>query len=156
MIKDPSEKYRPFNPIVLDDRTWPSKTITNAPIWCSSDLRDGNQALIEPMNVERKIRMFDLLVQCGFKEIEVAFPAASQTDFDFVRFLIENQRIPDDVTIQVLTQAREDLIVRTFDSLKDAPRAIVHFYNATSPIFRQVVLGRPSTSKQTSLWKTLA
>ena len=139
MIKHPSQKYRSFDPIDLHDRTWPSKVITKAPIWCSSDLRDGNQALIEPMNVERKIRMFELLVACGFKEIEVAFPAASQTDFDFVRHLIENQCIPEDVTIQVLTQARGDLIERTFESLKDAPRAIVHFYNATSPVFRDVV-----------------
>jgi 2-isopropylmalate synthase len=139
MLKDPSKKYRPFPPVSLDDRSWPSKTITRPPIWCSSDLRDGNQALIEPMNGERKRRMFDLLVQIGVKEIEVSFPAASQTDFDFVRSLIEGNAIPDDVTIQVLTQAREDLIRRTFDSLRGAKRAIVHLYNATSPLFRRVV-----------------
>ncbi len=139
MLKDPSKKYRPFPPVALPDRTWPNKTITKAPVWCSSDLRDGNQALIEPMNGERKRRMFDLLVQIGFKEIEVAFPSASQTDFDFVRHLIESDAIPDDVTIQVLTQAREDLIRRTFESLRGAKRAIVHVYNATSPVFRRVV-----------------
>ncbi len=139
MLKDPSSKYRPFAPVDLADRTWPSRTITKAPVWCSSDLRDGNQALIEPMNGERKRRMFDLLVQVGFKEIEVSFPSASQTDFDFVRSLIESNAIPDDVTIQVLTQAREDLIRRTFESLRGARRAIVHLYNATSPLFRRVV-----------------
>src|SRR5690606_19635218 len=139
MLKNPSVKYRPFPPVDLPDRTWPSKTITKAPVWCSSDLRDGNQALIEPMDGERKRRMFDLLVQIGFKEIEVAFPSASQTDFDFVRSLIESDAIPDDVTIQVLTQAREDLIRRTFESLRGAKRAIVHLYNATSPLFRRVV-----------------
>src|SRR5690606_38853210 len=139
MLKDPSKKYRPFPPVALPDRTWPNKTITKAPVWCSSDLRDGNQALIEPMNGERKRRMFDLLVQIGFKEIEVAFPSASQTDFDFVRHLIESDAIPDDVTIQVLTQAREDLIRRTFESLRGAKRAIVHLYNATSPVVRRVL-----------------
>jgi 2-isopropylmalate synthase len=139
MLKNPSAKYSPFPPVDLADRTWPSKTITKAPVWCSSDLRDGNQALIEPMNGERKRRMFDLLVQIGFKEIEVSFPSASQTDFDFVRSLIESNAIPDDVTIQVLTQARDDLIRRTFDSLRGAKRAIVHLYNATSPLFRRVV-----------------
>ncbi|HEY9379694.1 MAG TPA: 2-isopropylmalate synthase [Burkholderiales bacterium] len=139
MLKNPSAKYSLFPPVDLADRTWPSKTITKAPVWCSSDLRDGNQALIEPMNGERKRRMFDLLVQIGFKEIEVSFPSASQTDFDFVRSLIESNAIPDDVTIQVLTQARDDLIRRTFDSLRGAKRAIVHLYNATSPLFRRVV-----------------
>jgi 2-isopropylmalate synthase len=139
MLQDPSRKYRPFAPIDLPDRRWPSQVITRPPIWASSDLRDGNQALIEPMDMRRKRVMFDLLVKAGFKEIEVAFPSASQTEFDFVRDLIENGRIPADVTIQVLTQAREDLIRRTFDSLKGAPRAIVHFYNATAPTFRRVV-----------------
>ena len=139
MIKNPSDKYKPFPSVQLEDRTWPSQVITKAPIWCSSDLRDGNQALIEPMDAEKKTRMFDILVESGFKEIEVAFPSASQTDFDFVRGLIESDRIPDDVTIQVLTQAREDLIRRTFESLKGAKKAIVHVYNATSPIFRDVV-----------------
>ncbi|HKO87138.1 MAG TPA: 2-isopropylmalate synthase, partial [Burkholderiales bacterium] len=145
MLKDPSKKYRPFPPVGLDDRTWPSKSLTRPPIWCSSDLRDGNQALIEPMNGERKRRMFDLLVQVGFKEIEVSFPSASQTDFDFVRSLIEENAIPDDVTIQVLTQAREDLIRRTFESLRGAKRAIVHLYNATSPLFRRVVFNTDRT-----------
>jgi 2-isopropylmalate synthase len=113
----PSQKYRPFRPIDLPDRTWPSRTITHAPIWLSTDLRDGNQALIEPMDASRKLRMFLQLVDIGFKEIEVAFPSASQTDFDFVRQLIEEDLIPDDVTIQVLTQSRDELIRRTFESL---------------------------------------
>ena len=139
MRVDPTVKYRPFQPINLPDRQWPGRTITKAPIWCSVDLRDGNQALIEPMNAERKRRMFDALVRIGFKEIEVAFPSASQTDFDFVRELIESGAIPDDVTIQVLTQAREDLIRRTFESVRGAKRAIMHVYNATSPVFRQTV-----------------
>ncbi|HYL18476.1 MAG TPA: 2-isopropylmalate synthase [Burkholderiales bacterium] len=142
MLQDPSTKYRPFPPVQLADRTWPSKTITRVPVWCSSDLRNGNQALIEPMNGARKRRMFDTLVKAGFKEIEVAFPSASQTDFDFVRHLIETNAIPDDVTIQVLTQAREDLIRRTLDSLAGAKRAIVHVYNATSPVFRRVVFAQ--------------
>lgn len=139
MLNNPATKYRQFAQINLPNRTWPGKTITHPPIWLSTDLRDGNQALIEPMNVERKLRLFQMLVDIGFKEIEVAFPAASQTDFDFVRYLIEHQLIPDDVTIQVLTQARESLIRRTFASLQGAKRAIVHLYNATSPVFRQTV-----------------
>jgi 2-isopropylmalate synthase len=142
MIARPETKYRPSPPVPLHDRTWPGNLITRAPIWCSSDLRDGNQALIEPMDRSRKRRMFDLLVGIGFKEIEVAFPSASQTDFDFVRSLIDDGRIPDDVTIQVLTPAREDLIARTFESLRGARRAILHFYNATSPLFRRVVFRR--------------
>src|SRR4051812_34792429 len=142
MISHPEKKYRPTPPVSLPDRTWPNQTITRAPLWCSSDLRDGNQALIEPMDRARKRRMFDRLVQIGFKEIEVAFPSASQTDFDFVRCLIEDRLIPDDVVIQVLTPAREDLIARTFDSLRGAARAKVHFYNATSPLFRRVVFRR--------------
>ena len=142
MLTDPSKKYRAFAPISLADRTWPSRIITQVPVWCSSDLRDGNQALIEPMNRERKRRMFDTLVRIGFKEIEVAFPSASQTDFDFVRHLIETNAAPDDVTIQVLTQAREDLILRSFDSLRGAKRAIMHVYNATSPVFRRVVFAQ--------------
>ena len=141
MLKHPATKYRPFTPIHLPDRVWPAQTITHPPIWLSTDLRDGNQALIEPMTVERKLRLFQRLVKIGFKEIEVAFPSASQTEFDFVRRLIENQLIPDDVTIQVLTQAREDLIGRTFAALQGAKRAIVHLYNATSPVFRQTVFG---------------
>jgi len=142
MLKDPSSKYRAFTPVQLRDRTWPSRTIVAPPIWCSSDLRDGNQALIEPMNGDRKRRMFDTLVAIGCKEIEVAFPSASQTDFDFVRDLIQSDAIPDDVTIQVLTQAREDLIRRTFDSLRGAKRAIMHVYNATSPSFRRIVFAQ--------------
>lgn len=134
-------KYRAFPPIALPDRTWPGKTITKAPVWCSVDLRDGNQALIEPMGPERKMRMFETLVQLGFKEIEVGFPAASDTDFAFVRQIIEEKLIPDDVTIQVLTQAREELITRTFEALKGARRAIVHLYNSTSTLQRRVVFG---------------
>ena len=139
MNPDPEKKYRPTPLVSLPDRTWPNRAITRAPLWCSSDLRDGNQALIEPMDRARKRRMFDLLVAIGFKEIEVAFPSASQTDFDFVRSLIEEQLIPDDVRIQVLAPAREDLIARSFESLRGAPRATLHFYNATSPLFRRVV-----------------
>jgi 2-isopropylmalate synthase len=142
MISHPDQKYRPIPPVALPDRTWPDNVITKPPIWCSSDLRDGNQSLIEPMDRRRKRRMFDLLVQIGFKEIEVAFPSASQTDFDFVRTLIEEELIPDDVIIQVLTPAREDLIARTFESVRGARRAIIHFYNATSPLFRRVVFRR--------------
>ena len=134
-------RYRPFAPVALPDRRWPSRTIERAPRWCSVDLRDGNQALVEPMGPERKRRMFELLVRLGFKEIEVGFPSASQPDFDFVRELVEQGRIPADVTIQVLTQAREDLIDRTFAAIAGAPRAIVHVYNATSPLFRRVVFG---------------
>ena len=141
MLKDPADKYRPFAPIALRDRTWPDQAIAAPPLWCSVDLRDGNQALIEPMNVERKRRMFDLLVRTGFKQIEVGFPAASQMDFDFVRELIERNSIPDDVTIQVLTQARAELIERTFESLRGARRAIVHVYNSTSTVQRRVVFG---------------
>ena len=139
MLKDPAEKYRPFAAIGLHDRTWPNKVISAPPLWCSVDLRDGNQALIEPMNAERKRRMFDMLVRTGFKQIEVGFPAASQTDFDFVRELIEKNLIPEDVTIQVLTQARAELIRRTFEALRGVPRAIVHLYNSTSTVQRRVV-----------------
>lgn len=135
----PGEKYKAFEPINLPDRQWPSKVIDKAPIWCSVDLRDGNQALIEPMGHERKLRMFRHLVELGFKEIEVGFPSASQTDFDFVRFLIEEGEIPDDVKIQVLTQSREELIRRTFESIKGAKQAIVHLYNSTSTLQRRVV-----------------
>ncbi|MCB1824241.1 MAG: 2-isopropylmalate synthase, partial [Candidatus Competibacteraceae bacterium] len=141
MNVDATRKYRPFPPIQLPDRRWPSRTLAQAPTWCSSDLRDGNQALIEPMDRDRKLRFFELLVRMGFKQIEVAFPSASRTDFDFVRDLIEGGRIPDDVAIQVLTQSREELIRRTFDSLRGAKRAIPHLYNATAPIFREVVFG---------------
>src|ERR1700693_183345 len=135
----PHHRYRPFAPIDIADRTWPSRTIDRAPRWCSVDLRDGNQALIEPMGAQRKRRMFDLLVKMGFKEIEVGFPSASQTDYDFLRELIEGDKIPQDVRISVLTQAREDLIERTVQSLAGAQRATVHMYNATAPTFRKVV-----------------
>lgn len=138
----PIHKYRPYHEIIavdLPDRTWPSKRITEAPRWCAVDLRDGNQALIDPMSPERKRIMFDLLVKMGYKEIEVGFPSASQTDFDFVRQLIEQEAIPDDVTIQVLTQARDHLITRTYESLIGAKRAIVHLYNSTSILQRDVV-----------------
>ncbi|SOE56847.1 2-isopropylmalate synthase [Burkholderia sp. OK233] len=141
MLKNPATKYHSFKPINVTDRQWPSRVITRAPIWMSTDLRDGNQALFEPMNAQRKMRMFKTLVQIGFKEIEVAFPSASQTDFNFVRELIEGGHIPDDVTIEVLTQARDDLIERTFESLRGVPRAIVHLYNATAPEFRRIVFG---------------
>ncbi len=138
----PIHKYRPFHEqitVSLPDRTWPDRRITTAPRWCAVDLRDGNQALIEPMNAERKLRMFQLLVAMGFKEIEVGFPSASQTDFDFVRLLIEENLIPDDVVIQVLTQAREHLIARTFEAIAGAKQAIVHLYNSTSVVQREVV-----------------
>ncbi|HZB93587.1 MAG TPA: 2-isopropylmalate synthase [Stellaceae bacterium] len=141
MTRMPIEKYRPFAPIHLPDRQWPSRVIERAPIWCSVDLRDGNQALVEPMGAERKRRMFDLLVKLGFKEIEVGFPAASQTDFDFVRQLVEEKLIPGDVTIQVLTQARPELIERSFAAIRGARRAIVHLYNSTSTLQRRVVFG---------------
>ena len=138
----PTHKYLPFHEqikVELSNRTWPSKTITEAPRWCAVDLRDGNQALIDPMSPERKLKMFQLLVKMGYKEIEVGFPSASQTDFDFVRLLIEQNHIPEDVTIQVLTQARDSLIERTYESLRGAKRAIVHFYNSTSVLQRRVV-----------------
>jgi len=141
MLDRPSEKYVPFEPIALTDRQWPSQVITKAPTWCSVDLRDGNQALVEPMGPARKRRMFDLLVKIGFKEIEVGFPSASQTDFDFVRSLIEENVVPDDVVIQVLTQARDHLIERTYESLVGAKKAIVHLYNSTSTLQRKVVFG---------------
>jgi 2-isopropylmalate synthase len=141
MISNPSDKYRPFVPFARDfsERTWPSKRITHPPIWMSTDLRDGNQSLIEPMSVERKLRFFEQLIKIGFKEIEVGFPSASQTDFDFVRKLVDEKRIPDDVTIIVLTQSREDLIQRTVQSAAGAKQAIVHLYNACAPAFRKIV-----------------
>jgi len=141
MLQNPTSKYQPFVPVRLTDRTWPDAVMSKPPVWCSVDLRDGNQALIEPMDIERKIRMFEQLVKIGFKEIEVGFPSASQIEFDFMRKLIEEKRIPDDVTVQVLTQAREHLIRRTFEALEGVPRAIVHLYNATAPVMRRVVLG---------------
>lgn len=139
MFANPSSKYRAYPPIHLPDRQWPSRTLTRAPIWCSVDLRDGNQALAVPMNVSQKLELFDALVRCGFKEIEVGFPSASQPDFDFVRQLVEKDLIPDDVTIQVLVQCRPELIERTYECIKGAPRAIVHFYNSTNPLQREVV-----------------
>jgi 2-isopropylmalate synthase len=141
MTSMPIHKYRQFPPINLPDRQWPSRVIDQAPQWCSVDLRDGNQALIEPMGPERKRRMFDILVKLGFKEIEVGFPAASETDFAFVRELVEKDLIPDDVTIQVLTQARAELIERSFESIRGARRAIMHLYNSTSTLQRRVVFG---------------
>ena len=137
----PATKYRPFPPVHIPDRRWPDRVIARAPIWCSVDLRDGNQALVEPMGPERKRHMFDALVEIGFREIEVGFPSASQTEYDFVRQLIEKDLVPEHVTIQVLTQAREDLILRTFDAIRGARRVIVHLYNATSSLQRRVVFG---------------
>ena len=139
--KMPFEKYQPFIPLVLPDRTWPNQVIDKAPLWCSVDLRDGNQALIDPMDPARKLRMFQELVKMGFTEIEVGFPAASQPDFDFIRQLIVDDLIPDNVTIQVLVQCRQELLERTYECLEGAPRAIVHFYNSTNPLQREVVFG---------------
>jgi len=141
MLKQPSTKYQAFAPVRLANRTWPDAVLIRAPLWCSVDLRDGNQALIEPMDIERKLRMFQALVRIGFTEIEVGFPSASQVEFDFVRKLIDEDLVPDNVTIQVLTQARTHLIERTFESLAGSRRAIVHVYNATSPVMRRVALG---------------
>src|SRR5687768_9072000 len=140
----PIHKYRPYHQqiaVELPDRTWPTRRIERAPRWCAVDLRDGNQALIDPMSPERKRRMFELLVRMGYKEIEVGFPSASQTDFDFVRELIEQDQVPDDVVIQVLTQSRDHLIERTFESIKGARQAVVHLYNSTSVLQRRVVFG---------------
>ena len=142
MLHNPAVKYRPFPPIPLSDRTWPNQVISAPPIWMSTDLRDGNQALIEPMDADRKLRFFKLLVKIGLKEIEVGFPSGSQTDFDFVRKLIVEKHIPDDVTIIVLTQSREDLIRRTVDSLQDARQAIVHLYNPIAPAWRRIVFDK--------------
>ncbi|MEF9926221.1 MAG: 2-isopropylmalate synthase [Massilia sp.] len=139
MLTNPAAKYRPFPAIDLADRQWPSRTITTPPIWMSTDLRDGNQALIEPMSPEKKLRFFKMLVKIGIKEIEVGFPSASQTDFDFVRMLVDDKHIPDDVTIIVLTQSRDELIRRTVESAVGAKRAIVHVYNSVAPVFRRVV-----------------
>ncbi len=141
-MDNPTDKYSAYKPVDLVNRQWPSNTIKKAPIWCSVDLRDGNQALIEPMGSERKNRMFSLLCKLGFKEIEVGFPSASKTDYDFVRDLIENKKIPSDVNIQVLTQAREELIIKTFQSLKGASKGIIHFYNSTSTLQRKVVFNQ--------------
>jgi 2-isopropylmalate synthase len=149
MLKNPAAKYSPTPTVSLNDRTWPARRIERAPMWCSVDLRDGNQALIDPMDLERKNKMFELLVGLGFKEIEIGFPSASQTEFSFCRALIEEGRIPADVTVQVLTQAREELIKRTFEALRGVPRAIVHVYNSTSTVQRDVVfnMGREGVKK---------
>jgi 2-isopropylmalate synthase len=141
MLKNPGAKYRPFQPINLPDRTWPSQVISKAPRWLSTDLRDGNQALIDPMGAEKKSRFFDLLLKVGVKEIEVGFPASGATDFDFISGLVTSERIPADVTPQVLTQSRRDLIETTFASLEGAQQAIVHMYNAVSPAWRRIVFG---------------
>src|SRR5882757_11395695 len=139
MLKDPSKKYRPFPPVNLPDRQWPNRVLTQAPRWCSVDLRDGNQALAVPMNVGQKLELFTTLVKCGFKEIEVGFPSASNTEFTFNRRLIEENRAPADVWLQVLVQAREDLIERTIESLVGAKKVIIHMYNSTSPAQRRAV-----------------
>src|SRR6516225_10982293 len=141
MLKKPSTKYRPFTPVRLANRRWPSRVLKRAPIWCSVDLRDGNQALAVPMNVSQKLELFQTLVKCGFKEIEVGFPSASNTEFTFNRRLIEEKRAPEDVWLQVLVQAREELIERTFQSLVGARKAVIHLYNSTSPAQRRVVFG---------------
>ena len=141
MLKDPSVKYRPFPQVPLSDRQWPSRTITAPPRWLSTDMRDGNQSLIDPMDAEKKTRFFDLLLRLGIKEIEVGFPSAGATEYDFIRGLVDNGRIPEDVFVQVLTQSREDLIRTSFESLAGAKQAIVHVYNAVSPLWRQVVFG---------------
>jgi 2-isopropylmalate synthase len=162
MLKNPASKYRPFAPMRLTNRTWPDAVLARPPVWCSVDLRDGNQALIEPMDISRKLRMFEMLVSIGFKEIEVGFPSSSQTEFDFIRKLIDENLVPEDVTIQVLTQAREPLIRRTFESLQGAKRVIVHLYNATSAVMRKVVLGLDKdgvvelATSQARLFKELA
>src|SRR5690349_18003394 len=141
-MPDAARKYQPYPAVNLADRTWPSKRIETAPIWCSVDLRDGNQALIDPMGHERKARMFALLLDMGFKEIEIGFPSASQTDFDFARWAIEEGNVPDDVDLQVLVQCRPELITRTFESLQGARNPIVHFYNSTSELQRRVVFAK--------------
>ena len=151
MLANPSQKYRAFPVVNLPDRQWPSRTLTHAPIWLSTDLRDGNQALFEPMNRERKLRLFQELVRIGFKEIEVGFPSASQTDYEIVRHLIDTHLIPDDVTPMVITQLREDLIATTVESVAGARRVIVHLYNAIAPAFREIVFGmvnRPGFCRQ--------
>ena len=139
MMNQGYKKYKPFTPIDLPDRQWPNRVIDHAPIWCSVDLRDGNQALVDPMNLEEKLEYFQTLVDIGFKEIEVGFPSASETEYEILRTLIERNMIPDDVTIQVLVQAREHLIKRTFEAIDGAKNVILHFYNSTSTLQRDVV-----------------
>ena len=146
MMNAARTKYRPFPAIRLSDRTWPDAVISKPPMWCSVDLRDGNQALVDPMGIERKMRMWKTLIAMGFKEIEVGFPAASQTDYDFIRHLIDGDHIPADVTIQILTQSREELIRRSFDALEGARQAIVHLYNSTSEAQRRIVFGMDQQS----------
>ena len=141
MLADPSVKYRPFPQVDLPDRQWPGRTITQPPRWLSTDMRDGNQSLIDPMNAEKKQRFFELLCKVGIKEIEVGFPSAGATEFDFISGLVRQEKIPDDVFVQVLTQARADLIAKTFESLRGAKQAIVHVYNAVSPAWRRIVFG---------------
>ena len=136
------KKYIPFEQIKITDRQWPDKTITKAPVWCSVDLRDGNQALVTPMGIPEKIRFFHTLVDCGFKEIEVGFPSASETEYEILRTLIEGGHIPDDVTVQVLVQAREELIRKTFEAVRGAKNVIIHFYNSTSTLQRKIVFGK--------------
>ena len=149
MLSEPGRKYRAFPPIDLPDRQWPSRTITHPPRWLSTDLRDGTQAIVDPMDAVKKNRFFDLLLEIGVKEIEIGFPAAGQTEFDFIQGLVRSDRIPDDVTVQVLTQAREDLIKRSFESLDGARAAIVHVYNALSPAWREIVfrMSRPEVKQ---------
>ena len=149
MLTDPGRKYRPFPPIDLPGRQWPSRTITHPPRWLSTDLRDGNQAIVDPMDAVKKNRFFDLLLEIGVKEIEIGFPAAGQTEFDFIQGLVRSGNIPEDVTVQVLTQAREDLIKRSFESLEGARAAIVHVYNALSPAWREIVfrMSRPEVKQ---------
>ncbi len=144
MNSDSIRKYRPFPTVDLPDRRWPSQQITQCPTWCSVDLRDGNQALPVPMNVDEKLELFDLLVEIGFKQIEVGFPSAADTEYNFLRRLVADSRIPNDVTIQVLVQAREHLIRKTFEALEGVPHAIVHLYNSTSPLQRRVTFGDAS------------
>ncbi len=141
-MPDANVKYRPYPTINIPDRTWPSNTITKAPVWCSVDLRDGNQSLVNPMGHDRKARMFKLLLDMGFKEIEIGFPSASQTDFDFARWCVEEGNVPDDVSLQVLVQCRPELITRTFEALEGAKNPIIHFYNSTSELQRRVVFGK--------------
>ena len=141
-MPDASQKYRPYPQIAISDRTWPSKVIDKAPIWCSVDLRDGNQSLVNPMGHDRKARMFQLLLDMGFKEIEIGFPSASQTDFDFARWCVEEGGVPADVSLQVLVQCRPELITRTFEALEGATKPIIHFYNSTSELQRRVVFGK--------------
>ena len=138
------QKYSPFPPVDLPDRQWPDRQITKSPIWCSVDLRDGNQALAVPMNVTQKLELFELLVNIGFRQIEIGFPSASQTEFDFVRKLVDDGLIPDDVRLQCLVQAREHLIRRTFEAIEGVPKAIVHLYNSTSPLQRRITFGGAS------------